>query len=158
MITGKDWPICQYEKFRFPGLLQPGVYHFHTHHMIFSQVKLGTTAVVHPIKTISPLLACLPGNMSSALDAWAWPPSFTLNTSRDRKLILSKAGSFCSHVLPSFKWSSGLRWRRGCKESTCNAGGARDVGWIPGLGRSSGEQNGDPLQYSHLEKSMDRGA
>ena len=41
------------------------------------------------------------------------------------------------------------------KESACNAG---DPGSIPGLGRSSGEGNGNPLQYSCLENSMDRGA
>ena len=33
-----------------------------------------------------------------------------------------------------------------------------DVGSIPGLGRSPGGGNGNPLQYSYLEKSMDRGA
>ena len=33
-----------------------------------------------------------------------------------------------------------------------------DPGSIPGLGRSPGEGNGNPLQYSRLEKSMDRGA
>ena len=38
------------------------------------------------------------------------------------------------------------------KESTCNAG---DLGSIPGLGRSPGERNGYPLQYSGLENSMD---
>ena len=38
------------------------------------------------------------------------------------------------------------------KESTCNAG---DLGSIPGLGRSAGEGNGYPLQYSCLENSMD---
>ena len=38
------------------------------------------------------------------------------------------------------------------KESTCNAG---DVGSIPGLGRSPGEGNGYPFQYSGLENSMD---
>ena len=38
------------------------------------------------------------------------------------------------------------------KESTCNA---RDLGLIPGLGRSPGEGNGNPLQYSGLENSMD---
>ena len=43
----------------------------------------------------------------------------------------------------------------GPKESTCNA---RDLGFIPGLGRSPREGNGYPLQYSCLEKSMDRGA
>ena len=41
------------------------------------------------------------------------------------------------------------------KESACNAG---DLGLIPGLGRSPGEGNGNPLQYSCLENPMDRGA
>ena len=41
------------------------------------------------------------------------------------------------------------------KESACNAG---DPGLIPGLGRFPGEGNGNPLQYSFLENSMDRGA
>ena len=41
------------------------------------------------------------------------------------------------------------------KESACSAG---DSGWIPGLGRYSGEGYGYPLQYSCLENSMDRGA
>ena len=41
------------------------------------------------------------------------------------------------------------------KESACNAG---DPGSIPGLGRSPGEGNGNPLQYSCLDNSMDRGA
>ena len=41
------------------------------------------------------------------------------------------------------------------KESACNVG---DVGLIPGLGRSPGEGNGNPLQCSCLENSMDRGA
>ena len=41
------------------------------------------------------------------------------------------------------------------KESTCDAG---DRDSIPGLGRFPGEVNGDPLQYSCLENSMDRGA
>ena len=41
------------------------------------------------------------------------------------------------------------------KESSCSVG---DPGSIPGLGRSAGEGNGNPLQYSCLENSMDRGA
>ena len=40
------------------------------------------------------------------------------------------------------------------KESTCNA---RDLGSIPGLGRSPGEGNSNPFQYSCLENSIDRG-
>ena len=43
----------------------------------------------------------------------------------------------------------------GSKESACNAG---DLGSIPGLGRSPGEGNGYPLQYSGLENYKDRGA
>ena len=41
------------------------------------------------------------------------------------------------------------------KASTCNAG---DLGSIPGSGRSPGEGNGNPLQYSCLENPMDGGA
>ena len=41
------------------------------------------------------------------------------------------------------------------KDLPANAG---DLGLIPGLGRSPGEGNGDPLQYSCLENPMDRGA
>ena len=33
-----------------------------------------------------------------------------------------------------------------------------DEGSIPGLGRSPGKENGNPLQYSYLENPMDRGA
>ena len=39
-----------------------------------------------------------------------------------------------------------------------NAGDARDSGLVPGSGRSPGEGNGNPLQYSCLENPMDRGA
>ena len=41
------------------------------------------------------------------------------------------------------------------KDSTCSA---RDPGLIPGSGKSSGEGNGNLLQYSCLENPMDRGA
>jgi len=41
------------------------------------------------------------------------------------------------------------------KVSACNVG---DPASIPGLGRSPGEGNGNPLQYSCQENSMDRGA
>ena len=41
------------------------------------------------------------------------------------------------------------------KESAYNAG---DPGLVPGLGRSPGKGNGNPLQYSCLENAMDRGA
>ena len=56
----------------------------------------------------------------------------------------------------TFRWDHcGFRVGPTCsagKESVCNAG---DLGSIPGLGRSPGEGNSYPLQYSGLENSMD---
>ena len=43
------------------------------------------------------------------------------------------------------------------KNTPANAGDARDVGSIPGLGRSPGVGYDNPLQYSCLENSMDSG-
>ena len=51
------------------------------------------------------------------------------------------------------KW--GFPGCSGGKESACSVG---DLGLILGSGSSHGEGNGDPLQYSCLENSMDRGA
>ena len=48
-----------------------------------------------------------------------------------------------------------IPWWIGRKESACNA---ENLGSIPGSGRSPGEGNGYPLEYSCLENSMDRGA
>ena len=44
------------------------------------------------------------------------------------------------------------------KNLPANAGDARDLGLIPGSGKSPGEGNGNPFQYSCLENPMDRGA
>ena len=44
------------------------------------------------------------------------------------------------------------------KNLPANSGDPRDGGWIPGLERSPGEGNGNPLQYSCLENSTDGGA
>ena len=55
----------------------------------------------------------------------------------------------------SSKWLEGFPGGSDGKASAYNAG---DQGSIPGLGRSSGEGNGNPLQYSCLENPMDRGA
>ena len=49
------------------------------------------------------------------------------------------------------------QWLSG-RESACNAGDTGDVGSFPGVGRSPGGGNGNPLQYSCLEYSIDRGA
>ena len=44
------------------------------------------------------------------------------------------------------------------KNLPANAGDTRDTGSISGLGRSPGEGDGNPLQYSCLENSVNRGA
>ena len=44
------------------------------------------------------------------------------------------------------------------KNPPANSGDKRDMGLIPGLGRSPGEGHGNPLLYSGLENPMDRGA
>ena len=44
------------------------------------------------------------------------------------------------------------------KDLPANAEDSRDAGSIPGSGRSPGVENGNLLQYSSLENSMDRGA
>ena len=62
-----------------------------------------------------------------------------------------------SEVWVSLTPLNGLhRWHS--KETACNAADTRDMDSIPGLGRSLGVGNGNLLQYSCLENSMDRGA
>ena len=60
-------------------------------------------------------------------------------------------GASFDHSLNSLDFPGGSD----SKESACNAG---DLGSFPGLGRSSGEENSYPLQYSGLENSIDRGS
>ena len=54
--------------------------------------------------------------------------------------------------MPGVTIAEGFRGGSVVKNLPANAG---DVGSIPGLGRSPGEGNGYPLQYSGLENSMD---
>ena len=63
-----------------------------------------------------------------------------------------------SHLQSSCITSMGFPGGSVGKESTCNAGAARDSGLIPGSGRSPGGGRGNPLRYSCLENPMDRGA
>jgi len=59
-----------------------------------------------------------------------------------------------SKISPKVNYFFALWWLSG-KESACHAG---DLGSVPGLGRSLGEGNGHPLQYSWLGNPIDRGA
>ena len=64
-----------------------------------------------------------------------------------------------SHVIKYFANMRGKYIPGGTvlKNPPANAGDARDTGSIPELGRSLGVRNGNPLQYSCLKNSMDRG-
>ena len=60
-----------------------------------------------------------------------------------------------SHVIPSTVEFRGLPCGSAVKNPPANPG---DVGSVPGLGRSLGEENGNPLQYSCLGNPKDSGA
>ena len=85
---------------------------------------------------------------------WLWEPFSTMDRSFTSWCLQCQASS-CLEVVVIL--AANLVTQFGLpsedKESTCNAG---DLGSIPGLGRSPGERNGYPLQYSCLENSMDR--
>ena len=81
---------------------------------------------------------------------WAAISGVTQSRTRLKRLSSSSSSSSTGqngHEMPSQVSSVS-------KESACNAG---DLGSIPGSGRSPGEGNGNPLQYSCLENPMDRG-
>ena len=91
----------------------------------------------------------LPGPWQEALALCQVSLSRLLTVHRTWQLVSRKASGSV------IEWKSLCPGGSDSKESACNA---RDLCWIPGLGRSPREGNGNPLQYSCLENSMDRGA
>ena len=73
---------------------------------------------------------------------------------------MQTASKKLAHEMIKCRWLIRIGFPSGSvdKESACNAGDTGDVGLIPGSGRSPGEGNGNPLQYSYLENPMGRGA
>ena len=63
-----------------------------------------------------------------------------------------------SYPLPQWTLQVLLVAKKKKKKKPASAGDINDAGSMPGLGRSPGEGHGNPLQYSCLEKPMDRGA
>ena len=88
----------------------------------------------------APLVAQLVKNLSAVWETWV--PFL------GREDLLEKGKAIHSSIV-------GLPGGSAAKESACNVG---DLGSIPGLGRSPGGGNGNPLLYSCLENLMDRGA
>ena len=73
---------------------------------------------------------------------------------RPRMVMLVYVGAFW--IAPTYRRASQVA--PAAKNPPANAGDVRDMGSIPGLGRSPGGGHGNPFQYSCLEKFMDRGA
>ena len=65
--------------------------------------------------------------------------------------------NFSAEVSFHLQRNQGFPASAGGKESSCRRGDTRDMGSIPGLGRSPGVGNGNPLQYSCLENPLGRG-
>ena len=72
--------------------------------------------------------------------------------------VLYSMGTNRIKVNPRIKGDEGALVALVVKNLHANAGNIRNVGLIPGLGRSPGGGNGNPLQYSCLEDPMDTGA
>ena len=71
---------------------------------------------------------------------------------------ISKSNLNYTFFIKSLKGTCGFPGGTVVKNSAADAGDTRDAGLIPGLGRCPGGGKGNPLQYSCLENSMDRGA
>ena len=78
-------------------------------------------------------------------------PHSVLALSLSSALLASVLAPYSSNKL-AYNMHKGFPGGSDGKESTCDA---RDLGSIPGLGRSPGEGKGYPLQYSGLENTMD---
>ena len=71
-------------------------------------------------------------------------------------LLMANGNSLSIYSSPN-RFQGFPRWCSG-KESICHCRDAGDTSSIPGWGRSPGVRNGNPLLYSGLENSVDRGA
>ena len=98
------------------------------------------------------------GNPNPLSRSWKLACSKTFPHSPSSVILISDVtprGSGLHHMEEGPFYPDKMRLFSDSKESACNTG---DPGAIPMSGRSPGEGNGNPLQYSCLENSMDRGA
>ena len=75
-------------------------------------------------------------------------PSFTFGNTKQYHFRAGNSLNICNHSQVALV----------VKNSPANAGDSRDVGSIPGSGRSPGGEHGNPIQYSCLENPMNGGA
>ena len=112
--------------------------------------------------TVYTLYPHLKGMFREVLFVWTWnwkEAKMPINSRIHQSIVVFPA---CWNTTQHWKWiTTYYNKKRGFpggsdgKESACSAG---DLGSTPELGRSPGEGNGNPLQYSCLENSMDWGA
>ena len=86
---------------------------------------------------------------------WQPTPVFLPEESHGLRSLVGYSSWGCKRIGHDLATKWDLPDGSNVKESACSAG---DLGSIPGLGRTPGEGNGNPLQYSCLENSIDRGA
>ena len=111
----------------------------------------------------SPRSRCQPGwvLVRAVFPASRWLLSLSLfgEVDTERKTLRwthTHSLSFVINIRPQSYWiKAHFPGGSDCEESACNAG---DEDLLPGWGRSPGGGNGNPLQYSCLENSIDRGA
>ena len=104
---------------------------------------------IHWRRKWQPAPVFLPGEPQGQYEMHAWGRKELDTTWRLNNNKLNYIMELMLSFIAGFPGGSGV------KASACNAG---DLGSIPGLGRSPGEGNGNPLQYSCLENPVDREA
>ena len=108
------------------------------------------------------MLGKIEGSRRRGQEGWmASPAQCTLRLKTGKPDVLWSMGlQIVIHDWVTEKQENTLGFPGGAsgKELTCQCRRLRDTGSIPGLGRSPGEGQGNPLQYSCLENPMDRGA
>ena len=130
-MDGRPWWATVHGVAKSRTRLSDFIFTFHFH------------ALEKEMATHSSVLACRIPGMG---EPCRLPSMGSHRVGHDWSNLAAAAAAYCTSGFPS--GSDG-------KASVCNAG---DPGSIPGLGRSPGEGNGSPLQYSCLENPMDRGA
>ena len=111
---------------------------------MFSYSTLKTSLVTQTVKR-------LPTIRETRVQSLGWEDLLEKGMATHSSILASPA----PHTKKGLKVILGFPGGSEVKASACNAG---DPGSIPGSGRSPGEGNGNPLQYSCLENPMDRGA
>ena len=137
---------------RIPGMGEPGGLPSMGSHRVghdwsdLAVSRLAVAVCIYGRRQWHPTPVLLPGKSQGRGSLWAALDGVAQSRTRLKRLSSSSSSVY---IYP--RWLSS-------KKSVCNAGDATDSGSIPGLGRSPGAGNGNPLQDSCLENSMDRGA